>query len=117
MATLTIEIPDDLMEQISPVKDQLPELIRRGLQPFALPAEVYRYVLDFVASQPTPEQISDFRPTAEMQGRLRHLLGKEKESSLSVDERQELDEYERIEHLIVMLKTGSIMSTGQARSL
>ncbi|MEO0648889.1 MAG: hypothetical protein AAFZ17_22490 [Cyanobacteria bacterium J06650_10] len=51
MATLTIEIPDDSMEQISPIQDQLPELIRRGLQPLALPAQVYRYVLDFLATR------------------------------------------------------------------
>ena len=47
MATLTIEIPDELMEQLSPFKDQVPELIRRGLQPLALPAQVYRHVLIF----------------------------------------------------------------------
>ena len=35
MATLTIEISDELMEQLSPFRDQLPELLRRGLQPLA----------------------------------------------------------------------------------
>ncbi|MEL7069634.1 MAG: hypothetical protein AAGN15_13395 [Cyanobacteria bacterium J06581_3] len=117
MATLTIEIPDDLMEQISPFQDQLPELIRRGLQPLALPAQVYRYVLDFLTSQPTPEQISNFRPTAEMQERLKYLLTKEEQSSLGPNERQELDEYERIEHLIIMLKTGRLSNANQPGSL
>lgn len=42
MAMLTIEIPDELMEQLSPFKDQLPELLRRGLQSLALPVQVYR---------------------------------------------------------------------------
>ena len=65
VATLTIEIPDDLMAQLSPVKEQLPELLRRCLHPLALPAQVYRYILDFLTSQPTPEQIAAFRPTDE----------------------------------------------------
>ena len=79
VATLTIEIPDDLMAQLSPVKEQLPDLLRRCLHPLALPAQVYRYVLDFLTSQPTPEQIAAFRPTDEMQARLRDLIERERE--------------------------------------
>lgn len=75
-----------------------------GRKSFAPSTEVYRYVLKFVASQPTPEQVAGFRPTAQMQERIEQLLAKEKEKNLSVDERLELDEYERIEHFIIMLK-------------
>lgn len=108
MAMLTIEIPDDLMEQLSPVKEQLPDLLRRCLHPLALPAQVYRYVLDFLTSQPTPEQIAEFRPTPEMQARLRFLIEKEHSGDLSQQEQQELSEYEQIEHLIVMFKAGTL---------
>ena len=108
MAMLTIEIPDDLMAQLSPVKEQLPELLRRCLHPLALPAQVYRYVLDFLTSQPTPEQIADFRPTADMQARLKFLIEKEQAGTLCPEEQQELSEYEQIEHLIVMFKPGTI---------
>ena len=52
-----------------------------------------------------------------MQERLKHLIATEKDGILSVDERQELDEYERIEHLIVMLKTGRLTNSSQASSL
>ncbi|PZO48134.1 MAG: hypothetical protein DCF15_18220 [Phormidesmis priestleyi] len=107
MAKLTIEIPDDLLEQISLVKEQLPELLRRCIHPLALPAQVYRYVLDFVTSQPTPEQIEAFHPTADMRSRLKYLIEKEKNDGLSSEEQQELTEYERIEHLIIMFKTGA----------
>lgn len=86
MAVLTIEIPDDLMEQLAPLKEQLPDLLRRCLHPLALPAQVYRYVLDFFTSQPTSEQIAAFRPTDEMQSRLRYLIEKDGERySLLVD--------------------------------
>lgn len=116
MATLTIEIPDDLMEQLSPVKAQLPELLRRCLHPLALPAQVYRYVLDFLISQPTPEQIAAFRPTAEMQARLKALIEKEQNEGLSQEEQMELSEYEQIEHLIVMFKAGTLTQPQQAIS-
>lgn len=114
MATLTIEIPDDLMEQLSPVKDQLPDLLRRCLHPLALPAQVYRYVLDFLTSQPTAEQIAAFRPTPEMQARLKNLIEKERNNGLTQKEKEELAEYEQIEHLIIMLKAGSIAQPQQA---
>ena len=114
MARLTIEIPDDLMEQLSPLQEQLPELLRRCLQPLALPAQVYRYVLDFLTSQPTPEQVAAFRPTADMQARLKYLIEKEQSAHLSAEEQQELSEYERIEHLIIMLKTDAVIKPQQA---
>ena len=114
MATLTIEIPDELMERLEPIRDQLPELLRRCLQPSVLSTRVYHYILDFLASQPTPEQVAAFRPTAEMQERLRFLLRRSSEGILTPEESQELDEYERIEHLIILLKAGNLpyLTTG-----
>ena len=108
MASITIEIPDELFEQLAPLEAQLPELLRRCVQESPLPAQVYRYILNFLTSQPTPEQIAAFRPTLEMQDRLRSLLARNQEGVLTPTERQELDEYERIEHLMVMLKLGNL---------
>jgi hypothetical protein len=108
MATLTIEIPDDLMEQITPIHEQLPDLLRRCLEPTNLPAQVYHYILNFLTSQPTPEQIANFRPTVEMQQRLQYLLSRNNEGKLTLEEASELDEYEKIEHLIILLKSGNL---------
>jgi hypothetical protein len=108
MATLTIEIPDELMEQLAPVRDQLHELLHRCLAPSTLPAQVYRYILDFLASQPSPAQIAAFRPTQAMQNRLKHLLDRSKNDLLTTEETQELEEYEQIEHLIILLKSGNL---------
>jgi len=108
MALLTIEIPDDLMERLDPIRDQLPELLRRCLQPDLLSAQVYRYILNFLASQPSPDEVAAFRPTPEMQARLRYLLSHSDSGTLTPEEAQELDEYERIEHLIVLLKAGNL---------
>ena len=65
-------------------------------------------MLDFLASQPTPEQIANFRPTADMQMRMQYLLLQNQADQLSPREQQELDEYERIEHLIIMVKAGNL---------
>ncbi len=108
MATITIEVPDELSEQLAQLGDRLPDLLRQCLQQPVLPATVYRYILDFLTSQPTPEQIAAFRPTTEMQERMRSLLVKSKSEDLTLDECRELDEYEQIEHLIIMLKLGNL---------
>jgi len=114
MATLSIEIPDELMERLEPIRDQLPKLLRRCLQPSILSTQVYRYILDFLASQPSPEQVATFHPTPEMQERLRYLLGQSSEEILTPEESQELDDYERIEHLLILLKAGNLpyLTTG-----
>ena len=108
MAKITIEVPDELSEQLAKIGDRLPELLRLSLQQPAIPAHINRYIIDFLASKPTPEQILAFRPTPQMQERLRTLLKRSKAGELIPQEQRELDEYERIEHLMILLKTGSL---------
>lgn len=104
MATITLEVPDELSEQLQQLGDRLPQLLMQTLQQPPLPANAYRYILNFLAGQPTPAEIANFRPTTEMQTRLRELVAKAKDDQLSAAESQELLEYEHIEHLVVMLK-------------
>ncbi|MDX2244971.1 MAG: hypothetical protein NW224_30210 [Leptolyngbyaceae cyanobacterium bins.302] len=118
MAKITLEIPDHLAEQLAQrgenpsdwLQQRLPALLEENTQPSILPAHVYRYILDFIASNPTPQQIADFRPTPDMQERLRSLLSRNKSGDLTPDEEAELDEYERIEHIVIMLKAGNLRS-------
>ena len=108
MAKITLDLPDELSDQLTQIGDRLPELISLSLQQTAIPAHIYRHILDFIASQPTPEQILAFRPTAEMCDRLQTLLTRNKTGEINPSEQQELDEYERIEHLLIMLKAGNL---------
>lgn len=108
MPTITIEIPEELSEKITQVGARLPELLALSLQQPAVPAHIYRYILDFLASNPTPEQIAAFSPTPEMQSRLRLLLNRSHSGELTDAEQKELDEYESIEHLVIMLKAGCL---------
>ena len=86
--------------------DRLSEALALGLRQSVVPSEVYRDVLDFLTSHPMAAEIADFRPTTQMQERLRDLLDRSFGDRLTSAERQELDEYERIEHCVVMLKAG-----------
>ncbi|MDF5708165.1 MAG: hypothetical protein PUP90_10910 [Nostoc sp. S4] len=43
-----------------------------------------------------------------MQQRLRTLLARSQAGTLTFTELQELNEYERIEHLVVMIKAGNL---------
>ena len=115
MVTITIEVPDELSEMIAQVGDRLPELLTQSLRQPALPAHIYRYVLDFLASNPDAGDLATFGPTSEMTERLRTLIAREAVGDLTPTERAELDEYERLEHLMVMIKAGNLHYLAGAR--
>lgn len=108
MAKITLEIPDELAEQLAQVGDRLAELIALSLQQPALPAYAYRYVLDFLVANPSREELAAFGPTPQMQQRLATLLARAKAAELTPAEVHELDDYEHIEHLIILLKAGTL---------
>lgn len=108
MVKITLEVSEELSEQLTQLGDRLPELLALSLEQPPLPTRVYQYILDFLVSKPTLEQILAFHPTAEMQQRMQTLLRLSKVGELNPTEQKELDEYERIEHVIVMLKTGNL---------
>ena len=62
MATVIIEVPDELAELITQAGDRLPELLSRSLREPTLPAHAYHYILDFLARRPSPEEIAAFAP-------------------------------------------------------
>lgn len=115
MTTVTIEVPDELSYLVAQAGDRLPELLAQILKEPTLPAHVYRYILDFLAARPTPEQVAAFGPTPEMVGRLQTLLEREAKVETTQAEKAELDEYERLEHLMVMIKSGSLQHLTGAR--
>jgi hypothetical protein len=51
-----------------------------------------------------------FRPNPEIQTQLGVLLDRNKAGELTAAEQVDLDEYEKIEHFMVMLKTRSLQS-------
>ena len=118
MAELTLDVPDELMQRLQPLQDCLPALLTLLVDALSSQAEgaplseaqgtetplVYTEVLDFLLTRPTPHDILAFKVSDPAQARLRLLLDKNREEALSATEEAELDIYEQLEHLMLLLK-------------
>jgi hypothetical protein len=116
MRTITLQVPDELADQLAAVQDRLPELLALSLRQPALPAQLYRYrtILTFLAGAPSAEEIAAFAPPPEAQQRLQALRVAERTGTLTAIERAALDELERIEHLVILLKSGALPTLAAA---
>ena len=109
MAQITIEVPDVLAKRLASVQDRLPDMLARELeQPPPLSNEVYRYILAFLATSPSPQAILDFRLAPAMQERASELLEKNRSDQLTPMESAELDEYVHINDLVSLLKARAL---------
>jgi len=113
MTTITIEIPDDLAAKID--LGTLPILLRelvghKAVQVQAIdesaspPRPLYREITDFLAENPTTQQITAFKISTAAQERLENLLDKNREEALSPGERAELDTYLQLSEWMTILK-------------
>ena len=78
---------------------------------FASQTTLFDEILDFLASTPTPEAIIEFRPSDELQSYASSLLNKNRDGELSIEERHELDEFQRMNHFMTMLKARAYQKT------
>ncbi|MCZ7638921.1 MAG: hypothetical protein M5U12_24445 [Verrucomicrobia bacterium] len=107
---LTIEIPDELAQRLGPERDRMAEILRLGLDANAwLEHEVENCALaeelvSFFARNPGPAEIVAFRPSDTSVARGRELLAKNRDNSLSLEERQELESYARLNRFFMELK-------------
>ena len=66
--------------------------------------QAYDEILDFLAGGTTTEAIANFRPSEEAQTRVRQLIERRGEATITPAEDEELEEYLRLEHLMIMAK-------------
>jgi capsule polysaccharide export protein KpsE/RkpR len=97
-----------LADQLAAVQDRLPELLALSLRQPALPAQLCRTILTFLAGAPSAEEIAAFAPPPEAQQRLQALLDAAWAGTLTAIEQAELDALERVEHLVILLKSGAL---------
>ena len=124
MATITLQIPDELAQRLEPLQNRLPELLWQLLDknPTTIEPEinthsgdipaVYQEVLDFLIKSPIPQDIVNFKVSQQAQIRLQILLDKNRESTLNEMEIAELDVYEQLEHLMILLKARAYSEIG-----
>lgn len=116
MAKLTIQISDELASRLEPLGERLPQLLAQLLEttdkraevPVTGTTSVYTEVLDFLIKRPTKSEIIAFKVSPQAQERLRTLLEKNRESALTSEETAELDVYEQLEHLMMLLKAHAV---------
>ena len=104
---ITIEVPNDLGEQLQQYQDRLPELLERGLNELMaeeLAVGDENAIVELLASQPSPKQIIALRPSPELQSRASELLEKGKTQVLTRQEERELERYLMLEHLLRLAK-------------
>jgi hypothetical protein len=64
----------------------------------------YIEVLDFLITSPSPRELLAFKVSPATQNRLGDLLEKNREEGLTELEQAELDAFEQIEHVMILLK-------------
>lgn len=70
----------------------------------AQPETLFSEIIDFLASTPTSDDILQFKPSERLERRLSELLERNRTEMLTVDEREELEEFLRMNHFMNMLK-------------
>jgi hypothetical protein len=112
MTTITLNVPDELAGELAAATEQLPQLLLLALQlrqpealilsPSSFPA--FTEMIDFLASSPTAQEIIEFKVSPTAQARLEELLHKNRENQLSPTEASELDTFQQINHIFILLK-------------
>jgi hypothetical protein len=112
MATITLEIPDELAERADELQARLSELLALSLDPPTgiaptIAANVEQ-IVELLTSQPTPQQLLALQPSADLQARVDDLLGRAQAEALSTAEAAELERYLFLEHLVRMAKAHAL---------
>lgn len=115
MTTITLEVPEDLAQRLEAEQDRLPQALEWALELLparptppsaetAAPAPAFTEMVEFLSSNPTPEEIQAFKISPRAQARLAELLEKNREEGLAEAESAELDWYEYVHDIMTRLK-------------
>ena len=67
--------------------------------------DVFAVITEFLAEDPTDEELLAYKLPDDLQKRVSHLLYLNRESELTCEQRHELDDYVRADHMISRMKT------------
>ncbi len=105
MVPMTVQLSDETADRCKAVGPWLSAIIELSLAGFKTPAAAAAAeVIEFLFTNPAPDELAAFHVSEEAQSRLQRLLALNEAGFLSLPEQDELDELQRLEHLIVMLK-------------
>lgn len=105
MVQMTVQVSEELAERLRPLGPWLPAVLELSLVGFrTIAAATATEVIQFLAQDPTPQAILHYHASERAQERLQRLLTLNEAGMLGEEEQRELDELQRIEHVVVMLK-------------
>lgn len=110
---INVEVSDDLALRLSPLQDQLPQILELGLR--QLNGDIksgfsgLTDVLEFLANLPTPEETLALKPSETLQQQLSDLLEKNRTVGLTAEEERAWQQYEYVEHLVRVAKAKALL--------
>ena len=105
MVQLTMQVPEDLAKRIQPIRSWLPTILELSLLGFrTLATETATETIQFLLTNPSPQEVLNYHASERAQQRLQRLLTLNGAGLLGENEQLELDELQRIEHTLIMLK-------------
>ncbi len=113
MATITLEVPDELAEQLEDWTAELPAILSSIVAQEALPVpqvvwkdhQAWREALEFLADGPDVEAIVNYKLPPHLQVRLEALLDANSEGAITPGELRELDGFIQIIRFFNLLKS------------
>lgn len=105
MVDITLQVPDNLAQRLRPMSRWLASVLELSLVGFKTPAvQTAAEIITFLSNGPSPAEVAAYVVSERAQERLRRLLALNEAGLLSSEEQAELDEIERIEHILILLK-------------
>lgn len=105
MATLTVNVSEQLAAKVQPFSHWLAPILELSLlQLETEAAKVANELIAFLTSNPSEQEVKAMRLSNSAKERLNRLMVLNEASALTSEEQKELDELEKLEHSIVMLK-------------
>ena len=105
MATLTLDLSEQLQARVKPFSRWLPVILEVSL--LSLKSSAHQTASDFVdflVSNPAEQEVSNYQFAQQVQERINTLLEHNRLGSLSKADAVELDDYLKLEHVIRVLK-------------
>lgn len=105
MVEIRVQLPDGLAQRVRTMSVWLSAVLELSLLSLRTPAaQTASEIIDFLATGPAPEEVLAYHVSERAQERVRRLLAINEAGLASPDEQAELDEIERIEHIMTLLK-------------
>lgn len=102
---MTLQVPEDLAERIRPMRSWLPTILELSLVGYrTMATATATEVIEFLAQEPKPREVLEYHASEKSQARLRRLLALNAAGLLGEEETRELDELQKIEQILILLK-------------